>query len=282
MRISIVGDAGIDKTYLENFIQCAAAQLTRELAVWHRRLQEIVDLQLMTDDELDETIERLRSVQPWYIYASRNGGLFDSESTDGAADLAKAFHGVIPCSGAQHHGVGWWMNHGVRQVGLITSHRAGGTWNWDEDIGHEASHAAFGPVPLFSQRYEQFSRQNCLSSSPKAEGGLSREAIAHICYLNAELVAAYVRGEQRFTSTGLPGLADADELAAFLRGAHRLLPAAHFCDVEPLVRGCDMPIQVWSGSASRYIGAAALRFAQRSVDLVNLDEPPDEDWFRAL
>lgn len=279
--IEVVTDEMVNKSFLKNFVQSTAAQLGREIPVWRRRLGELAGLGLMSASEIGRITKLLKAAQPWFIYASRTSGLIGEEEVSETAGCMLGSSGVIPCSAAPHHGVGWWTDQGVHRSVLITSHRENGSWNWDEDIGHEAAHAAFGPVPLFSQHYEEAGANRRLVAPNSKSVPLAEEAIARVCYLVSEIVVVFLRGEQRFTGTGLPGLNDHDELSAFLRIADRLLPGARFGDVLPLIAIEGLPLPIWSGQAIRHLGASALYFAGHSASLANSPEPPAESWFHA-
>lgn len=281
LSIEIVTDGTFDRSFLKNFVQSAAAQLGREIPLWRHRFGEIIGLGLISTTEIGRITKLLKAAQPWFIYASRCGGLMGETEDNDTADGTPPSSGVIPCSAAPHHGIGWWTDQGIRRSGLITSHWENSTWNWDEDIGHEAAHAAFGPVPLFSQHYEEAGADRRLVAPNSRSVPLPEETIARVCYLVAEIVVVFLRGEQRFTGTGLPGLNDHDELSAFLDVADRLLPGARFGDVLPLIAIEGLPLSVWSGQAIRQLGASALYFAGHSASLANSPEPPAESWFHA-
>jgi hypothetical protein len=258
------------------FLQQMAAQLAREFSVWRMRLQALSDQNLMPLEEAEAILDASRSAQPWYVYVTPRGGLYDGagmkEAVDPDADGATA--GAIPCTAAQHHGVAWWRNErGEREAALVTSHREHGVWNWDEDIGHESGHACVGPIPLFSQYFEAYGAQAKLSALWEA-GETSPELSARVHYLLAELAVVAMRGEQRSTGTGLPGLEDREDLALLLRMAGRLYPDAGFEDLSCLCDTLDLPIGMWSGRAALPLLASVLRTLPSLSRLTNVTDPP--------
>jgi hypothetical protein len=258
------------------FLEAVAAQLTREFMVWCRRLDELIALGLMRKAEVAEVLEVTRGCQPWYIYVSPKGGIYDgralSESSD--PDSTEEASGAIPCTTASHHGIAWWKTSTGRQSALITSHPVGGAWNWDEDIGHEAAHASLGPIPLFSQHFEAYGATNSLSEMWRRDNTITPEISARMHYLMAEMAVVCIRGEQRSTGTGLPGLETLDELLLFLSLAQLLFPTAGFESVAASAREEGVPLSVWSGSTTIPLRAASLRVAPELAKLTNIAKPP--------
>ncbi|MCX7357952.1 MAG: hypothetical protein NT015_07415 [Alphaproteobacteria bacterium] len=274
-RVEILFDPDVTPMEVHAFTESVAAQLAREIAVWSARLKELTDSGLITQRELDAACSKLRGAQTWYVSESKGGGLTPGAPMHGAGDPDRESAGVIPCSAATHHGVAWWEAPGGRGVGLVTSRRVGGHWNWDEDIGHESAHASFGPVPLYSQSLESDGFKRRLADAYAATGGEFDEVlIARTTYLVSELMVAFVRGEQRTNGTGLPGLLDAADFNAFCTMAHRLLPLAGFDRAKTLGEAEGMPLGVWSGPTIRAIGAACFRAAPAIIPLINATHPP--------
>jgi hypothetical protein len=180
--ITILADLSMCASHIESFLQCMVTQLAKELSIWKGRLEELEDRGLMSTAEALEITRSLKAAQPWFVYVSAPGGLLAVERQSVPDDTSSLSSGVIPCSVKQHHGVGWWLDRGVRHSCLITSHQEGGDWNWDEDIGHEAAHASFGPVPLFSSRYEQLAANNPIELYDNVSGPLSKKVIARIMF----------------------------------------------------------------------------------------------------
>lgn len=274
-RIEILFDQSATGESIRVFLECVAAQLVRETSIWRQRTDQVVEQKLIARSELDAAFKRLRSAQTWYIYESAPGGLTAGAPLETAGDPDREKAGVIPCSAATHHGVAWWPSAAGRGVGLVTSRKIDGHWNWDEDIGHEAAHASFGPVPLYSQSLESDGFKTRLADAYAAAGGAFNDVlVARTTYLISEIMVAFVRGEQRATGSGLPGLHSRDDFQAFCTMAQALFPYAGFDTCLSMAETEGMPLAVWSGPTIRTLGAAALRAARAIVPLVNATRPP--------
>jgi len=274
--LEIVFEPGSSESTAKVFVQAVAAQLAREFSVWRQRLDELDASGLMGASEVAQTLMRTRSCQPWYIYVSTNGGLYDGEPLpeETNPDSPLVQFGAIPCTAAHHHGIAWWRTPSGRRSALVTSHREGSAWNWDEDIGHEAAHASFGPIPLFSQHFEAYGANTGLYEMWISDQAMTPELSARVHYILAELAVVSVRGEQRTTGTGLPGMQSLDELFLFLSIAHRFFPAAGFELVACAAREEGIPISVWSGPTIAPLRAAALRAAPVLANYINTTIPP--------
>jgi hypothetical protein len=281
-KIEVLFDVSPGDSAAQSFLECLAAQLSREVVIWQERLLELSSSGLIDRRFLSDTCAMLRGAQRWYVCASEAGGLMAPESQSEAdGDPERTPAGVIPCSAVKHHGVAWWRGmDGVRSIGLVTSHAAGGRWNWDEDIGHESAHAAFGPVPLFTQTLEASGFMTPLATALDNAGGHCTSAlIGRTAYLISEIIVAFVRGEQRPTVVGLPGLHSMQDLEAFISLAERLFPEAGFTEVRREVLKEGIPLKVWSGPTIRRLGAAALHSTRSLIPLLNTTRPPPLEHF---
>lgn len=259
--VTICADLAVSETQVEALIEGMAAQLARECETREERRKRFLVLGLFADDEFRAALSR-RHAQRWVIYYSERGGL-------GAAipQAADSTGGTIPCSTLRNHGVGWRLAaSGECQVWLATARKEGRDWDWDSDIGHESAHAAFAPVPLFAQSIGSELDAVRFTTARSAEA-LDAEQLSRMCYLFTELAVVAVRGEQRDTDSGLP-LPDSDELHAFLKLAHDIMPRVGFGRALAAFEQVGGRVDVLGGPAIYEIGAAALRALDRTVEHV--------------
>ncbi len=235
------------------------------------RQQQFVRLGLFNKSELHSILLGNVSFQPWVLLISEHGGLEDDPS-------------IVPCSSMTNHGVAWVEENGARRTWLVTSRKKTdrvGLDGWDlpSDIGHESAHAAFAPIPLFSQTLNvaaglTFLQQSCKPST------LSQEAWARFAYIFCELAVVAVRGEERETKTKLPVLGTLSELENFLRLSHELMPKFGFGEALQAVSGKE---EISPESDAMYlIGAPVLRVIKHLRTMVNEGKPTQEGWYRNL
>lgn len=210
--ITLVFTDDIDRRHLDFLMSAMVVQLRREISVWTDRLSAIRNNwpRLSGLPDLNATLCTLRRCQPWIVLVTASGGF--------AATTDHGEGAVVTCSTKQHHGVAWWMSAaGTRRSALVTARAEGEDWNWDSDIGHEATHAAFAPVPLFTQTIERESRRARLTENAvRTPEDLTSTQLCRIFYVASELITVVMRGEQRFTGTGLPEFEEAGEFHRFL------------------------------------------------------------------
>lgn len=261
--VTLCADLAVPTEQVKTFLDAAATWLVKELTRREDRGHRFVELKLFTDKELRAALTR-RHKQPWILYYSENGGLGDSK----AASSPSAKTGAIPCSTMRNHGVGWRLDEdGGMRVWLVTARKDGQDWDWDSDIGHESAHAAFAPVPLFTQSLGGDLDTIRFAETQNAND-LSTHQLARMCYMFTELAVVSVRGEARPTATGLP-LGEPEELHAFLGLLKQAMPGVGF---DRALNACDRVggvIAVEDGSAIFEIGAAALRTLAVSIGFVN-------------
>jgi hypothetical protein len=216
----IVDDA-VDEFRAHANRSLARTALRRDLVTRKTRLEHMAQVCRVPLDAIVELVTVNRFVQPWYLY--------DAPSGLGGTPLASyetgVPYGVIPCSTMTNHGVAWWQHGGQRVVAIVTSPKPGALWDADSDIGHESAHATFGNIPLFTQALHVDAEQTYLQDSRSAPGC---QALARACYALVETAVICVRGELRDTDTGLPVLADREEVQRLLDLAQALFPSLGF------------------------------------------------------
>lgn len=247
-----------------------------ELPKWLRRREQAIRLGLSNDVEMSRLLDPARNPQSWIIYDMKNGGLPDIPNSP---DDPHAQFGVIPCSAVRHHAVAWWREGDGIRTTLLSGRAPGKSFDLDSDIGHESVHAAFSPVPLFSQTMEEQSRG--VPFSEATLGALSYEERARLAYTLCEVGLAMLRGEPRPTPTGLINIEEWDDARAFLRIAHDLMPAFGFGHALEMISGRTTAIGI-DGPAFFAIGISALRTMWHLVPRVNDCVPPKESWYRSL
>jgi hypothetical protein len=276
--ITLLADLDVSNADLQSFLDGLVDFFPKELRTRAERSRRFIELGLFDETEIRQFLTDHRHAQRWIIYYSKTGGLGEYKKD---AFSAKAEAGVVPCFRMQNHGVAWQTNGSDDNlIWLATSRRRGKDWDWDSDIGHESSHAAFAPVPLFTLPAEELTPSNALVSA-RVNEGLSEKHLASICYLCCELSVVAVRGERRDTDTGLPVLQTSEELPALLAICHDLMPAlgfdralAAFNRVNGVV-DCDAR-EIFE------IGAPAMRFTQSAWPQFGKFTVPDVEWFRAI
>lgn len=248
-----------------------------EMPKWLRRQARCIQLGLSTDAEMRRLLDPGRNPQPWIIYDTERGGLPDIECSP---DDPEARSGVIPCSAVRHHAVAWWRNaDGHVRTCLLSGRGTGVSFEMDSDIGHEGVHAAFSPVPLFSQTMEERSR--AVPFSAAVPGSMTHEQRARFAYTLCEVGLAMLRGEPRPTPTGLINIEEWEDARAFLRIAHSLMPGLGFGHALEMTHDRDTPIGI-DEPVFFAIGIATLRAMWHLAPHVNSCEPPEETWYRSV
>jgi hypothetical protein len=217
--ISLFVDLEIGDAAVCNFLESAADFLARELQARRARARRFVELGLFDEHWMDGFLTGRTALQPWAIYYSRECGLGIG---DGIRFDTEADAGVIPCSTMRNHGVAWKRAAGRLDLWLATARKPGGDWDFDSDIGHESAHAAFAPIPLFSQALFEADRLPPLREVECA-GEMAETHLALLIYFFMEIAVCAVRGESRDTPTRLP-VAEPADLDALLRLSADLFP----------------------------------------------------------
>lgn len=276
--ITLFADFEVPEADLQAFLVGLVDFFPKELSTRAERSTRFVELGLFDESEMRQFLTDHRHAQHWIIYYSKTGGLGEYKKD---AFSAKAEAGVVPCFRMQNHGVAWRTNGSDDNlIWLATSRRPGEDWDWESDIGHESSHAAFAPVPLFTLPAEELTPSNALVSAG-VKDGLSEKHLASICYLCSELAVVAVRGERRDTETGLPVLQTSEELPALLAICHDLMPALGF---DRALEAFSRVNGVVDCNAQEIfeIGSPAMRFTQSAWPQFGKFTVPDVDWFRAI
>ncbi|MEK7068856.1 MAG: hypothetical protein AAB947_00570 [Patescibacteria group bacterium] len=247
-----------------------------ELPKWLLRRNQVVRFGFSTDTEMKRLLDPTRNPQSWIIYNLSQGGLPDIPNSPNDPIVQ---YGVIPCSAVRHHAVAWWREVGSIRTALLSGRAPGMPFDLDSDVGHEAVHAAFSPVPFFSQTMEERSR--AVPFCEAVIGALTYEQRARIAYTLCEIGLATLRGEPRPTPAGLINIEEWGDARAFLRIAHDLMPELGFDKALEMIRDRSMPIGT-DEPAFFAIGVATLRAMWHLVPRVNECIPPDERWYRGL
>lgn len=253
----------VEELLLNQFVSAIGAQIGRDCRTILGRLEKLSDFGMPLSEALS-AVRQMRRCQPWIIIYDNRGGL-EWAKADGDG-------GVVVCSSRINHGVAWWYGPGDRiRHALVTARQEGRDWDWDGDIGHEFTHAALAPVPLYTQGMESAARRVRLDSvSPD---GLSPNQVARIVYATTEVLVTSLRAEQRFTPTGLPEFTSAQEFHGFLALLDQICPDLGFG------RACAQLQHVDSFCVGDDFSIAPaipplLRFAVRTRGLVGRSDAP--------
>ena len=265
--ISIVFPSQMSERYLRYFVAAMTAQLRRDVSIWNERLSALDKLGPRFADEAFFHADALRKFQPWILLISEEGGL------DWTIPAKSA--GVVTCSTRSNHGVAWWKaSDGCLCNVLITARAPDRDWDWDSDIGHEATHAAIAPIPIFTQNIERAARRSFLSRcAEEVPLNLSKAQMSRIFYMASELVVTSIRSEQRFTSTGLPEFVDVNELRSFFSILNTFAPDLGFSDVQ----GMFYDGSIFYPGSNFLIGPVILpllRFLSKTQQFLGQSEPP--------
>lgn len=221
--MNLVLGPGIDDCHLDQFISAMIAQVRRDVAVWQERFA-LLNSRTRAPDDIASYADLLRRCQPWLILVTEHGGFGGTETT--------ACAGVVTCSTRSNHGVAWSVAaDGSLDCVLLTTRAQGSDWDWDSDIGHELTHAALAPVPIFTQNVERASREaRLVHSCARDLSSMSDIQISRLIYIASEVLVTSMRGEQRFTSTGLPEFSDIEEFHIFLEILDNIAPKLGFSE----------------------------------------------------
>ena len=180
-----------------------------------------------------------------------------------------------------NHGLAWQREGNRYTTWLVTSRKPGETWDWDSDIGHKSAHAAFAPVPLFTQLVESDSVPMAqLTAGPKT---LTGGQLGRIVDPFSELAVVSVRGEPRQTDTHLPVLETPAMLMGLLEVAIGLVPHAGF---ERALHAAERVLPVSSTSTMDWkysrVAAPILRLMPGLARCAASPVPPTAEWYRTL
>jgi len=275
--ISIYADADVEVPAIDGFLTDMTTYLEEEIRRRVLRKARFVALGLFTDAELTRILTGSTACQPWVLYYSREGGVGPIDLT---ATPECVVRGYKPCSSMTNHGLAWQRDAGKYATWLVTSRKPGRTWDWDSDIGHESAHAAFAPVPLFTQLVESSSVP--IADLTTGEGALTGAQLGRIGYPFSELAVVAVRGEPRQTDTHLPVLETPETLIGLLEVATDLVPHAGF---EGALRAAERVagvVDVNDGAEIFEIAAPILRVMPELARCAASPVPPTVEWYRAL
>lgn len=261
-------DRGVERPAVESLLAELPLALEREIAKRLARQERFVELGLFSEAELRKILTRSIRAQPWLLYYSLAGGVDAPRSQEPGRDP----RGYKPCTSMVNHGVAWDESlDGSRRMWLVTARKRGQSWDWDSDIGHESAHAAFAPVPLFTQTAHASSDLACVRTGNKEVGGLG--------YPYSELAVVSVRGEPRPTPTGFPVVETADQLSDFLELSHRLAPGLGF---DRALRAADrvaFEFDLTGGDEVLEVAAPIPRLMPALAALAGEFAPPTADWY---
>ena len=278
--ITIYADAEITESEVGIFIAEMSAHLERELPVRKARRDRFVALGLFDNAGIDDFLTTRADLQPWVLYYSYDGGLRTPVLNP---DETEEPFGVVPCSTMQNHGIAWRRVglNGDYRLWLVTARKEGQPWDWDSDIGHESAHSAFAQIPLYIQPDQKTVPSYDLARVRSADE-LSVMHLARMSYMYMEMAVIAVRGEHRHTESGLPLAERVDELQAFLKLSHELMPQLGFDRALTQYERAEGVLDYDSGAEIFEIGAAAMRVVPHLSRRINSVEVPDASWFRSV
>jgi hypothetical protein len=277
--VTLCVDPEISESQTESFLKGLCDYLPGEFATRDQRSARFAKLGLFKEEEINAFLTDHRDAQPWLIYYSKDGGLGNYDKT---AYSRQADAGMVPCFAMRNHGVAWQKSEsGGHSTCLTTARKVGEDWDWESDVGHESSHAAFSPVPLFTLPIEEMAEANRLSEAKKARD-LTPKQLASICYLCCELSVVSIRGERRETDTGLPAAETNDHYPAFLKLCDELMPSFGFDRALDAFNRVGGRINFNEGDEIFEIGAPAIRAVAMIWPEFNKFAVPSFDWFRSI
>jgi hypothetical protein len=277
--VTLCVDPEISESQIESFLEGLCDYLPDEFATRDQRSARFVKLGLLKEKEIEAFRTDHRDAQPWFIYYSKDGGLgvYDKTAYSRQADV-----GMVPCFAMRNHGVAWQKTEsGGYSTCLTTARKAGEDWDWNSDIGHESSHAAFSPVPLFTLPAEEMTEANRLSAVKDARA-MTPKHLASICYLCCELAVVSIRGERRETDTGLPTAETNDHYPVFFKLCEELMPGFGFDRALEAFNRAGGTINCNEGDEIFEIGAPAIRAIGLIWPEFNKFAVPSFDWFRSI
>jgi hypothetical protein len=179
-----------------------------------------------------------------------------------------------------NHGLAWQRQDGSYTTWLVTARKPGQGWDWDSDIGHESAHAAFAPVPLYTQLVDIAAVPvSEITSHPQT---LTAMSLGRIGYPFSELAVVSVRGEPRATSTHLPVLETPEMLIGLLKAGIELAPHAGFERALLAAERCSGIVNVNDGIEMFEIAAPVLRLMPALATIATSASAPTVDWYREL
>lgn len=278
--IMIYADQEIEAGQLEAFVEGMIDQLKLEFRTRKARRDRFIELGFFTDRQIDTFLTGRRNCQPWVLYYSRSGGLRTPVLNP---DETTESFGVVPCATMQNHGVAWRRQdlNGDFDLWLVTARKEGQEWDWDSDIGHESAHAAFAQIPLYVQPNDSTAPLHDLTLIEHARQ-LTACHLARMSYMFMEMAVVAIRGEERHTESGLPLAERIDELHAFLRLAHGLMPQLEFDRALRAYERVKGVLDYDSGSEVFEIGAPAMRVVPHLTSRISSVEVPPADWFASV
>jgi len=273
----VYADQDVAPPAIDTFLDEMASYLEDEIQRRIARKARFVARGLFSDAELTRVLTGSTSCQPWVLYYSKDGGV---GPIDVAATPERVVRGYKPCSSMTNHGLAWQRDADKYATWLVTSRKPGQAWDWDSDIGHESAHAAFAPVPLFTQLVES-------NSVPIAEltgsaTNLTGAQLGRLGYPFSELAVVAVRGEPRPTDTHLPVLETPETLIGLLEVAIDLVPRAGF---EAALRSAERVggiVDVNDGDEIFEIAAPILRIMPELARCAASPVPPTVEWYGSL
>jgi hypothetical protein len=277
--VTLCVDLEISESQIEFFLKGLCDYLPCEFATRDQRSARFVKLGLLKEEEIKAFLTDHRDAQPWLIYYSKDGGL---GSYDKTAYSRQADAGMVPCFAMRNHGVAWQKTEsGDYSTCLTTARKVGEDWDWNSDVGHESSHAAFSPVPLFTLPAEEMTEANRLSEAKDARA-MTPKHLALICYLCCELSVVSIRGEKRETDTGLPTAETNDHYPLFLELCDELMSGFGFDRALEAFNRAGGSINGNEGDEIFAIGAPAIRVVSLIWPQFNKFAVPSFDWFTSL
>jgi hypothetical protein len=275
--ILLYADVDVATQSIEAFLDEMSGYLHDEIRRRLARKARFVELGLFSDAELTHILTGSRQQQPWLLYYSRDGGV---GSIDFDAAPERVAQGYKPCSSMTNHGLAWQRQEDRYLTWLVTSRKRGQGWDWDSDIGHESAHAAFAPVPLYTQLLE-------ISALPVAEitahpQSLTAPSLGRIGYPFSELAVVSVRGEPRATDTHLPVVETPEMLFGLLKLGIELVPHAGFERALQAAESCSGVVDVRNGIEMFEIAAPILRLMPGLAKIATSVSAPTVQWYRTL
>jgi hypothetical protein len=183
------------KEQVGSLIERIRHHMQKEIALWEEKLEAFINEGLLTSAEVDRLLIGRTRKQKWILYENNTVGGLD------LTENMRKDYGCIPCTAVRNHGVAWEMKDNDIDVSMVTSRTRGRGTDWSDsaDFGHEGTHAAFAPVPLYIQ-----SDHILLSLAGSNADDLEGHEVASLIYWLTEMVVAVLHEEKRDTETGLP------------------------------------------------------------------------------
>lgn len=281
LSVTLFSDREIEESAIVSFLEELPCQLEREFRLRNTRRKRFVNLDLLSEKEIQEILTGHRHVEPWALYFSREGGLgvLSQKLEVYREDVSS---GVVPCTSVPNHGVAWRKTSAEDcQIWLATARKEGQDWDWDSDIGHESAHSSFAPVPLFAQALHVNPEITSLDTVKNIQS-LSTNHLARMSYTYSEIAVIAMRGEQRNTKTGLPVVEQPEELYAFLELSHQLMPHLGFDQALTACQRANGQIDVNDSVEIFELGAPVMRVLPHISKLTNHFVIPTIDFYKSI